>query len=141
MTNAERVMRAIGPIFAEAAGDVDDGLITRVGVALEDLTSDELTGEMTADSSFSTEFEGREGLRDAWAEWLSAFSQVRIEIEEVVEIGANVVTLVNQVGTTRHGVEISQASAAVWKFRDGLIVRIEFHLDPERALASARESG
>ena len=44
---------------------------------------------------------------------------------------------VRQIGTTRHGVEMIQPSAAVWKFADGLIVRIEFHLDRDEAVASA----
>jgi ketosteroid isomerase-like protein len=47
---------------------------------------------------------------------------------------------VRQIGTTRHGgVEIAQPSAAVWKFRDGRLVRLEFHLDREEAMASAAE--
>ena len=139
MSNAERLMAAIGPVFVDAGGDVDDDLIASVGDALEGLLGDELTGEMTADPSFTVQFEGPDGLREAWAEWLSAFAQVRIDIEEVQELGENVLTLVNQVGTTRHGVEVSQPSAAVWKFRDGRLVRIEFHLHRERALASARD--
>ncbi len=58
-------------------------------------------------------------------------------MEAVEEVGENVLTLVNQVGTTRHGVEVEQPSAAVWKFRDGLLARVEFHLDRERARESA----
>ena len=37
------------------------------------------------------------------------------------------------------GVVVQQPSATLWKFRDGLIHRVEFHLDREQALASARE--
>ena len=59
---------------------------------------------------------------------------------DVEEIGDNVLTLARQIGTTRHGgVELEQPSAAVWKFRDGKIVRVEFHLDRDLAQASARE--
>ncbi len=64
---------------------------------------------------------------------------MRIEIEQVEEIGDNVLTFVIQTGTTRHGVEVAQPSAAVWKFRDGLLTRVEFHLDREKAMRSAAE--
>lgn len=141
MRNAERLMTTLAPIFGAAGREVDDGLLAEISEALEPIAGDELTGEMTADSSFTAEFEGADGLREAWADWLGAFSRVRIGLEDVEEVGDNVVTLVNQVGTTRHGVQVSQPSAAVWKFRDGLLVRVEFHLDPERAAASAREPG
>jgi ketosteroid isomerase-like protein len=141
MSNAERLITTLAPIFGPDGREVDDGLLTAINDALEPLAGDELTGEMTADASFSTEFEGAAGLREAWADWLSAFSEVRIELEEVQEVGDSVLTLVNQVGTTRHGVRLSQASAAVWKFRDGVLIRVEFHLDRERARASASEPG
>ena len=141
MSNTDRLMAALAPIFGEGELDVDDALIERIGDSLDEITTDEIRGEMTADSSFSTEFHGREGLQATWADWLETFKRVRLELEEVFETGENVVTFVNQTGTTRHGVDVEQPSAAVWKFRDGELVRIEFHLDRDKALASAQEPG
>jgi ketosteroid isomerase-like protein len=138
MSNAELLMTALEPIFGDADRQVDQALIAAIGASLGDLVGDELTGAMTADPSFTAEFEGAAGLEAAWADWLGAFSQIRIEVQDVEEIGENVLTLVNQTGRTRHGVELETPSAAVWKFRDGKLLRVEFHLDPERARASAR---
>jgi ketosteroid isomerase-like protein len=137
MTNSDRLMTALAPIFGGGELDVTDALIDRIGDSLDEISADDISGEMTADSSFSTEFQGRAGLQATWADWLETFSRVRLELEEVEEIGENVITFVNQTGTTRHGVDIEQPSAAVWKFRDGKLVRVEFHLDRDTARKSA----
>ena len=140
MSNTDRLMAALAPIFGRGELDVDEALIERIGDSLDEIRGDEISGEMTADSSFSTEFHGRDGLEATWADWLETFQRVTLELEEVFETGENVVTFVNQIGTTRHGVAVEQPSAAVWKFRDGKLVRIEFHLDRERARASASDA-
>lgn len=139
MSNADRLMATLAPIFGAGELDVDEALIERIGDALDAISVDEITGAMTADSSFTTEFRGRGELEKTWADWLEAFARVRLELEEIEEIGDSVITFVNQVGTTRHGVDLDQPSAAVWKFRDGKLARVEFHLDRERAQASARK--
>jgi ketosteroid isomerase-like protein len=140
MTNAERLMAALAPIFGSGELAVDDALIERIGDSLDEISGDEISGAMTADSSFSTEFHGREGLQATWADWLETFSRVTLEMESVEEIGDSVITFVNQVGTTRHGVDVEQPSAAVWKFRDGKLARVEFHLDRDMARKSATDA-
>jgi len=140
MSNADSLMAALAPIFGSGELDVDDALIDRIGDSLDKISDPEkITGAMTADSSFTAEFEGRDGLQATWADWLDTFSRVRLEMEKVEEIGDNVITFVTQTGTTRHGVDVAQPSAAVWKFRDGKLARVEFHLDPDLARVSARE--
>ena len=138
MSNAERLTAVLAPIFGEGELHVDQALIERIGDSVERISVDEITGSMTGDSAFTTEFEGRAGLESTWSDWLETFTRVTLEMEAIEEIGDNVLTLVSQVGTTRHGVEVTQPSAAVWKFRDGLLVRVEFHLDRDKAEASAQ---
>lgn len=139
MSNAERLMSALAPVFGAGGRDVDEGLLEEIGDSLDDLSVDEISGAMKGGSTFSLEFQGRDGLLAAWADWLEAFIRVRLELEEIEETADNVITFVNQIGTTRHGVDIEQPSAAVWKFHDGKLTRIEFHLDRATAIASARE--
>ena len=139
MSNAERLLLALAPTFGDDDRIVDEALIDEVIEAISQMSTPRITGSMTAEPSFQVEFEDVAGLRDAWVDWLGAFARVRIEIEEVHEIGDNVVTMVSQTGTTRHGVAITQPSAGVWKFRDGLLSRVEFHLDRTAALESAAE--
>ena len=138
MSNAEQISEVLGPIFVGGEKDVDGELIDEMVGALRPLTDPDLTCVMSGAEHVELTYEGLDGLRRAWGDWLEAFARVRFEVIDVEQVGENVVTLARQIGTTRHGgVEIEQPSAAVWKFRDDNIVRIEFHLDRERAAESA----
>jgi ketosteroid isomerase-like protein len=80
-------------------------------------------------------YTGPEGFVQAWREWVDAYERYSIEVEEIAE-GAlgQVFILARQRGTTRTGgVEVSEPAGAVWTVRDGRLVRMEFHLDPESA--------
>jgi ketosteroid isomerase-like protein len=84
------------------------------------------------------EFEGPDGFREAWLDWTSAFESYAIEIEEMIEAGDRVVSLVAMSGTTKTGgAEIPSPGAAVWTVVDGRVRRVEFHLDRDVALRAA----
>ena len=140
MSNAERLGAAIGPVFIGEETNVDEALIERMIEALAPITSADVVTVMAGpDDSFMSTYEGEAGIRAAWADWLETFAEMRFEVEDMEEIGDNVLTLGRQVGISRvAGVELVQPSAAVWKFRDGEVVRIEFHLDRDKAYESAR---
>src|SRR5688500_16829467 len=58
---------------------------------------------------------GAEGFRRAWEDWLTPFESFRIEIEETIEAGDRVVTLVRLTGRTKTGgVEMTNDAAAIW---------------------------
>jgi ketosteroid isomerase-like protein len=81
---------------------------------------------------------GIEGFRESWIDWTEAFETYRIEIEDMIEAGDRVVTLVRQGGVTKTGgVEMETEAAAVWTVRDNRVSAVEFHLDRESALRSA----
>lgn len=84
------------------------------------------------------EYTGLAGFLEAWREWTSAFASVRIEIDEMIDAGENVVSLVRQIAMVEEGgAEIESSAAAVWMMRRGLLHRVEFHLDRELALRTA----
>jgi len=141
MSNAERLAEAIGTVFTDSETKVDEALIEHMIEALTSLTSPDVTTVMAGpDDSFISVYEGGDGIRAAWADWLGSFAEVRFQVEGIEEFGDNVLTLGRQVGTSRvGGVELEQPSAAVWKFRDGKLVRIEFHLNRDKAYESARQ--
>jgi ketosteroid isomerase-like protein len=143
MSNADRLMTVLGPVMGPDEIELNEQLIDRMVVAAAPLTSEDTTIQMTApDQSFQATYQGPDGMRAAWRDWLDVFERLRFRLEGVEQIGDNVVTLARQFGTTRHGgVEIEQPSAAVWKFRDARIVRIEFHLNQDSARESARVPG
>jgi SnoaL-like domain len=141
MSNADRLLEVLGTVFAESETRVDAAVVERMVEALSPITAPDVVTVMAGpDDAFVAEHEGPGGIRDAWADWLDSFASVRFEIEGVERIADNVLVFGRQMGISRiGGVEIEQPSAAVWKFRDDLLQRIEFHLSRDKALASARE--
>ncbi len=72
------------------------------------------------------EYEGVDGVADAWRDWGATFESVRAEAEELHQSEEAVVLFVNQIAVTRHGgVEMTQPSAMLWLFKDGLVTRLE----------------
>jgi hypothetical protein len=70
-------------------------------------------------------------LGERWRDWLSSFSEWRLDLEELLEVGDEVVAL-TRIDTRGKGSGIrfdSIASANVFAFRDGKVVRLELHLD------------
>ena len=94
-------------------------------------------------SGFPTlSYEGAEGFVAGWREWLSPWESYRIEAEEFVDAGDEVVVLVRvQARTRRGGVEMEHAPGAVWTLEDGRVRRIEFYLERRQALTAARLPG
>jgi SnoaL-like domain len=93
---------------------------------------------MVAPGGWSGEREGLQGYMDGWEDWLAPFDSFRLEFEDFLDAGDTVVVLVRQFarprGTAAH---LENAGAAVFRFRDGKIDRIEFHLGREDAMRSA----
>jgi ketosteroid isomerase-like protein len=142
MSSAERLLGALSEVFSDSEIEVDAALIDRMIDNLAPLAADDVVTAMVGtDETFTGLWTGRDGMRQAWSDWLDTFERVRFSaVEEFEIIGDNVLTAGRQVGTTRvGGVELEQPSAAVWKFRGDELVRVEFHLDREQARASAAE--
>jgi hypothetical protein len=138
VSNAERLLTALAPAMPGAEFKVSEESLTAMIDAIRPLTSEDLTVVMQA---FDVErsFDTVEGMRDAWLDWIEPWETLAFRFEEVQEVGENVLTPAMQVGVTRHDrIEVEQPSAAVWKFKDDRLHRIEFHLDRRAAEASAR---
>jgi len=92
-------------------------------------------------SSARLDFTGFDGFLAAWRDWTSAFESYRIEVEEMIDAGEMVVSLVAMTGTVAGGVDLSSPGAAVWTVVDGRLRRVEFHLDRQPALRAAGLGG
>jgi hypothetical protein len=102
------------------------------------LISEDFVTEMVADSSFRQERTGIEGFLEAWRDWAAPFSSMRIDVEEIREVGESIWTPVDLVGVPKEGTtEIRQAAGAVWILGEGRLARVEFHLDPETGRRAA----
>lgn len=71
---------------------------------------------------------GFHGLRAGWLDWLAPWASYRAEIEELIDLGDRVVSvLCDYARRERDAPEVALKSAAVWTVRDGRIVRAEFY--------------
>lgn len=130
---------ALFPTEEDLAGDLVGGERERkLREALDRLATEGFVTEMVADSSFRTERRGTNGFIDAWDDWLEAFESFRVDLDETIEIGDALLTLVTLTGIPRGGsTELINSNAAVWFVRDGRLARVEFHMDREMARRSA----
>jgi ketosteroid isomerase-like protein len=71
---------------------------------------------------------GLDGLRAGWLDWLAPWASYRAEIEELIDLGDRVVSVICDYARREPGApEVALKSAAVWTVRDGRIVRAEFY--------------
>jgi ketosteroid isomerase-like protein len=82
---------------------------------------------------------GAEGLGAMWREWLTPFKSYRLDVDEIIDAGRDVITFVRvEAQTERDGVVMRHAPASIWKFNDeGKIVALHFYLDRAEALEAA----
>ena len=80
-------------------------------------------------------YHGPEGHAIAMREWLSAWTDLRLEAERFVDAGQSVVVPFKVWARGRDsGAEVERRWAHVWTFEEGQVLRFEVHLDVEQAL-------
>jgi ketosteroid isomerase-like protein len=85
-------------------------------------------------------FEGRgfEGLIEGWQDWMIPWETYSLTIEEYVEAGDKVVTLVRvKARTSRDSVELEHRPAAVWTVTGDRVTAVTFFLERDEALEFA----
>jgi ketosteroid isomerase-like protein len=81
---------------------------------------------------------GFEGFAEGWRDWLEPWESYYNEVEEYIDAGNEVVSLVRvQAKTARDAVPVEHRPAAVWSVREGRIFRVRFYLDRDEALQAA----
>jgi ketosteroid isomerase-like protein len=132
-------LEAIHEVLIGEGGAIATGSPEQVLDVFREVADPEFECRMVGpDLAFQGAEAGPEGFLRAWAEWLSPFEDYRIEVEKTIEAGDVLVDLVHQTARTkRGGVPVETRGAAVWRFRDGRLAGVEFHLDRSVALRSA----
>ncbi len=83
---------------------------------------------------------GHEDLLDYWQRWFEPWSEIRLDIEEVIDAGEQVLADFTIVGRGRgSGMEITQRSFLVCDVRDGKAWRVREFLHREQALEAVGE--
>ena len=79
--------------------------------------------------------EGLHSVRSVWLDWLAPWASYRSEIEDVIDLGDRVVSVICDYGRREPDApEVALKSAVIWTVRDGRIVRAE-HFTGGRAEA------
>jgi ketosteroid isomerase-like protein len=77
-------------------------------------------------------------MRQLWRYWLEAFSDIRWEPEEILDLGDRFLVTARQSGTgSGSGVAVSAPVFQLFTLRDGLVLRQEDFRDRAKALEAA----
>jgi ketosteroid isomerase-like protein len=85
-------------------------------------------------------YHGHEGVRAYWRNWLSAWSDLDFELQDVLDAGDEVVALIrNQRQWGRHSGIVTEVQpyGLVFTIRDGKVVRWRAYPDQDSALEAA----
>ncbi len=83
-------------------------------------------------------YRGHEGLRRFFREYHSAWSEISDGLEELIDAGEHVVSVVTARGRGRaSGAHVTQPGAAVWTLRDEKIIRVVWYSTRPEALEAA----
>jgi ketosteroid isomerase-like protein len=81
---------------------------------------------------------GLRGLRAAWLDWLEGWDSYRVEVEELLDAGDDVVVLVRDYARRAEmETEVAQRGASIWTVREGTIARAAFYPTRMEALEAA----
>jgi uncharacterized protein len=106
-----------------------------LSLVLELLDAD-LEWHEPGDSPEAGTHHGRDSFERFFRSWIDSFDEFRVEPEQVVERGNDLVAVVRQSGRGRaSGVEIEIRLAHVWTVEDGRAVRWDAVADPDEALS------
>jgi uncharacterized protein len=85
---------------------------------------------------------GKEGVRQLFESYMEAFDALRLEPEEFIDAGEDiVVSLQQRVRGKGSGAEVAARVAHVWTIRDGEVVGLRIFGDKDTALASLGAEG
>ena len=82
--------------------------------------------------------EGTQGFIDYLKEIDAVWEELDVEVEELIESGETVVAFTRERGRARGGIDVENATAAVFKVRNGQIVETQGYLDRDEALEAAQ---
>src|SRR5687767_1672402 len=84
----------------------------------------------------SEEYRGFDGVRRFWTQFLSAWDEYGVHVEELIDVGHQVVAVMRLTGRTNE-LEVDEARSSLVTFRNGRIVRIEPFASRDGALEVA----
>ena len=84
----------------------------------------------------SEEYRGYDGVRRFWTQFLSAWDEYGLQVDEVIDAGDQVVAVMRLTGRTNE-LEVDEGRSSLFTVRDARIVRIEPFASKDGALEAA----
>jgi ketosteroid isomerase-like protein len=85
---------------------------------------------------------GPNAMREDWERWSSAFEELTVTVEEIIDAGDQVVLVAHHQGRGRKsGVEVDARYFEVYTLREGKVSRVDEFAQREEALEAAGLSG
>jgi ketosteroid isomerase-like protein len=85
---------------------------------------------------------GKEGIKELFASYMEAFDALRLEPEEFIDAGDQIVVSLHQLVRGKgSGAQFVGRIAHVWTVRGGIALRLRIFADKERALEALRAEG
>jgi ketosteroid isomerase-like protein len=81
------------------------------------------------------EYSGLAGFVEGWRDWLEPWATYRVDVEQTLDAGDEVVALLHVRARTKHGdVAMEHSPGSVWTVRDGRVARILLFSDRKQAV-------
>jgi ketosteroid isomerase-like protein len=131
---SEENVQVVRRIYDAAAGRDD---VTPFEVYAEDIVFDVSNGRRAL---FFTKpvYQGHEGVRQFWREALSAFGEVKFEVEELIDAGDQVLAVIREREVGRASrVPVETTHLAVYTLADGKVTQMQLFDDRQQALEAA----
>jgi len=110
------------------------------GEPLEEIIDPEFVWDMSTfrDWPERQTYEGSDGAREFLADWVGAWDDWELNVEELHEAGDKVVAILRQRGRAKStGLPVDMHFGQVWTIRDGKQLRMQMYASPEEALEAA----
>ena len=111
------------------------------GDLVEERTHPDFVWDMSTFSGWPERktYEGTDGAREFLATWTEPWDDWEVELEELVDAGADqVLAVLRQHGSSKTtGLEVDMHFAQLWTMRDGQYIRMQMYADPAEARRAA----
>jgi ketosteroid isomerase-like protein len=116
----------------------DDNLFEQLVAAVEPAIDPQVESVAVWQAGTARVFVGLDGFRRLWLDWLEPWATYHTRVDEVIDAGDRVVTLIRD-RASRPGAEaeVELLAGSVWEIRDGRVARVEFFGSRAEALEAA----
>jgi uncharacterized protein len=104
-----------------------------------DLLHREVAWHTARDLPDSDTYRGHEGVAEVYSEWIGSFEDFRVEVEEMIDGGADTVIVMTRLRGHFRGSaeEVNLIEAHVWRLLDGKAIEIREYRTKAEALEAA----